>query len=103
MTDFINAMDCLSSAILIHECVELIDFLYEKTATKCINLFIPKQDTHNNDIISEELKNTQDYIYCFITSCEYQLQKETIKQLKKYCREVKYETNKKLYEVLRGV
>lgn len=100
---FIETIDCISSTILIHECVELIDTLYDKTAIKCVNLFTPEQDANNNDIIARECKNTQDFIYDFIVSCSFQLHKETIKNLKKYTRETKYKTTQRLYEVLKEI
>lgn len=103
MKEIGNFIDTVASITLIHECIELTDTLYSKTAVKCCNLFIPHADAMNNDIIAREMKDTQDYIYSFIKSCEYQLQKDTIKELKKYCRDTKYKTTQTLYDTLKEV
>ena len=89
----------VQSAILIQDTLELIECLYDKTCVKCINLCIPHNDCANIDIITREMKFTQDYIYDFITSCSYELSKETIKALKKRTRERKYEATKRLYKL----
>lgn len=96
----LSFIESVANAILIKECVELIDFLYKETSIKCVNLSLPKQDEYNRDIITREMKNTQDYIFDFIVSCNYQLEKETIKELKKYARKIKFKSTQDLYTFL---
>lgn len=98
--DFINQISIACSNLLIADALRYIDVLYEMTAEKCVNLFLPNHTQHNIDIIETELKNTQDYIFDYITTCNYALEKCQIKTLKSKARAEKHNTRIILYNLI---
>ena len=98
--DFINQVSIACANVLIADTLRYTDELYEMCTEKCINLFLPNKTDYNVEIIEEELKYTQEYIFDFITTCNYALEKCQTRTLKHHVRHTKNETRKKLYKLI---
>lgn len=97
--DFINQISITCATMLIDDVMKYTDELYDMTGIKCTNLMIPSHTDYNKDIIERELKNTQDFIFDFIQSTTYAIEKDVIKRLKSYVRKQKHNCRKQLYQL----
>lgn len=98
--DFINQVSIACSNLLITDAKNYIDVLYDLTAEKCINLFLPNHTDYNVEIIERELKNTQDFFLDYLQTCEYALEKCQMKQLKRLAKEEKHKVRLFLYDLI---
>lgn len=98
--DFINQVSIACSNMLIADAKHYINVLYELTAEKCINLFLPNHTDYNVEIIERELKNTQEFFFDYLKTCEYALEKCQMKQLKKLSKEEKHKIRLLLYGLI---
>lgn len=98
--DFINQVSIACSSILIADSKKFIDALYEMTEEKCINLFLPNHTDYNVEIIERELKNTQEFFFDYLQTCEYALEKCQMKQLKRLSKDQKHNTRLILYSII---
>lgn len=98
--DFINQVSIACANVLIADTLRYTDELFEMCAEKCINLVLPNKTDYNVEIIERELKETQNYIFSFITTCDYALEKCQTRSLKHHVRHTKNETRKILYKLI---
>jgi hypothetical protein len=98
--DFINQVSIACSNLLITDAKNYIDVLYDMTAEKCINLCLPNHTDYNVEIIERELKNTQEYFFDYLKTCEYALEKCQMKQLKRLAKEEKHKIRLFLYGLI---
>lgn len=97
--DFINQISIACATMLIGDVMKYTDELYDMTCVKCTNLMIPSHTDYNKEIIERELEFTQDYIFDFILSTTYAIEKDIIKELKSYVRKQKNNCRKQLYQL----
>lgn len=93
-----NAIDALNTHMATQQLVDLTHTCYSATRMKCISLFTD-DDAHNNDIIAVEMRNTQNFIFDFITAHRFICVDGWVKDAKKFVREHKYKITQELYEI----
>lgn len=93
-----NAIDELNTHMATQQLIDLTHTCYTATRMKCISLFTDN-DAINNDIIAREMRDTQNFIFSFITAHKSICASGWIKDAKKYVREYKYKITQELYEI----
>lgn len=93
-----NAIDALNTRMASQQLIDLTHTCYSATRMKCISLFTD-DDAYNNDIIADEMRNTQNFIFDFITAHRFICVDGWVKDSKKFVRCHKYKITQELYEI----
>lgn len=98
MDNFLNIVELLSTQMATQELCDLTHACYSATRMKCIALFTDN-DATNNDIIAREMRDTQNFIFSFITAHKGICVDGWSKDAKKFVRGHKYKITQELYEI----
>lgn len=95
-----NAIDAVNTHMASQQLIDLTHTCYSATRMKCIALFTDN-DATNNDIIATEMRDTQNFIFGFITAHKGICVDGWSKDAKKFVRGHKYKITQELYEIVK--
>lgn len=98
LNNFSHAVDALNTSMATQQLIDLTHTCYSATRMKCVALFTDN-DAMNNDIIALEMRDTQNFIFGFITAHKGICMDGWSKDAKKFVRAHKYKITQELYEI----